>query len=455
MANEEGPHADPEAAGSRALSPAAAPADATETETESGTAAVEPQAQNGAAAGAGRTRGRRSLRNPVLVRAWRTGRPVQGTVERVIKGGYEVRVGRARGFCPHSQIELHREDHPEQRLGKSYAFRVTQVRRGGEDVVLSRRALLEEERADEAKAVRATLIEGAVTVGRAAGLAEFGAFVDLGAGVMGLAHISELAHGHVRRVEDAVSVGQMVQVKILKIRDDGRISLSVRQATDDPWKDAASRFRVGETYPGTVRRLAEFGAFVELAPGVEALAPASEFPPSTADWREGLAPGRTQDWMVLSVDAQQRRVALAPLGPGGGSGPLVVDAVREGRVQRIERYGVFVWLGPGRVGLMPREWTGHGPEVDLRKRYGIGDPVEVVVLEVSDDGRRIRLARPGVQRQEATASAPAAPQKPPRRPPRALEPATTPHEPPGSFGTSLGDKLRAALGRREKPPGDE
>jgi small subunit ribosomal protein S1 len=433
MTNEDGPDPEP-------------PAGSVE-----GAAAVAPTAAGPQddSHGDRKSRARRERRNPALVRAWRTGRPVLGTVERVIKGGYEVRVGRARGFCPHSQIELHREDHPEQRVGREYAFRVTQVRRGGEDVVLSRRALLEEERADEAKAVRATLLEGAITVGRVAGVAEFGAFIDLGAGVMGLAHISELSHGHVGRVEDAVTPGQAVQVKILKIREDGRISLSVRQAAEDPWKQAAQRLRPGELHRGTVRRLADFGAFVELAPGIEALAPASEFPPSASGWREGLEPGAVRDFVVLSVDPAERRVAVAVPGPGGAAGPLVCDTQREGRVQRVERYGVFVWLGPGQVGLLPREWTGQEPGVDLRKPYRIGDTVEVRVVEVAEGGRRIRLASPGVSTEPKAAPAP---RRRPRDPELVRERETAP-EPQGSFGTSLADKLRAALERSAKAHG--
>ena len=167
------------------------PADATAGATADGKTDDKPaDATAGATAdGKPESKPRRKVHNPVLMRAYRSGRPVEGTILRVIKGGYEVRIGKARGFCPHSQVDLHRENHPEEQVGKSYPFRVTQLRRGGEDVVLSRRVLLEEDRADEAKAVRATLVEGAVMQGHVAGTADFGAFIDLGAGVTGLVHI--------------------------------------------------------------------------------------------------------------------------------------------------------------------------------------------------------------------------------------------------------------------------
>ena len=230
----------------------------------------------------------RPVRNPSLFRAFRAGRAVEGTVTRTIKGGYEVKVGGSRGFCPRSQIDVQRTTDAEQHVGQHYLFRITQVRGGGDDFVLSRRAVLEEGLREEASAVRATLIEGAVMQGRVVGTTDFGAFVDLGAGVTGLVHISELSHARIARAQDAVSVGDSIAVKILKLDEqDGRISLSARQTRQDPWASVDERFQAGKTYSGTVKRIASFGAFVELAPEIEALAPASEFPPSRQAWREG------------------------------------------------------------------------------------------------------------------------------------------------------------------------
>jgi small subunit ribosomal protein S1 len=404
--------------------------------------ATEPEpaeAQEAPAPAPAPAKPRRAPRNPMLVRAFRTSRAIEGMIQAVIKGGYEVRIGRSRGFCPHSQIGLHREDQPESQVGKTYLFRVTQLRRGGEDVVLSRRVLLEEERAEEASAVRATLIEGHITQGHVAGTAEFGAFIDLGAGVMGLAHISELSHARIQRVDEAVKVGDTVQVKILKINEKtGKISLSVRQAQEDPWSDVAERFQVGGIYAGAVKRLADFGAFVELAPGLECLAPASEFPPCPGGWQKEIAVGDTRDWYVLSVDAKKRRVSITLPGADGASAAIEKETERSGRVQRIERYGVFVWLGPGQVGLMPRAWAGVPADGDLDRQFKVGDALDVRVVEITDDGRRIRLARSGVK---IEAERPA-PKRPPRQ--KAPEPREQP-EPTGTFGTSLADKLRAAL----------
>jgi len=186
-----------------------------------------------------------------------------------------------------------------------------------------------------------------------------------------------------------------------------------------------------------VQRVADFGAFVELAPGVEALAPASEFPPKAGGWKDGLDVDGSYEWCVLSVDAKERRVSVALPGDGGGSAvDVVVGAELAGQVQRVERYGVFVWLAPGRVGLMPREMTGESDGADLRRSFHIGDGVEVNVVEIEGDGRRIRLSKKGV-RVDEPAERPSS-----RGGEREPEQAQT-------FGTSLADKLRAALGQNE------
>ncbi len=424
-AAERAPAADEVAA---AIPPAAAP--------------TTPPAEAPRSAAPGKPR--RPPRSPMLLRAFRTGRPVRGTIVQVIKGGYEVKLERARGFCPHSQVELSREDNPERQVGKSYLFRVTEVRRGGEDAVLSRRAILEEERAEEAKAVRATLVRGSIMRGRVASIAEFGAFIDLGAGVMGLAHVSELSHRRIENVADAVQIGASVQVKVLKISEKtGRVSLSLRQAEADPWADVDQRFRPGVAYPGVIRRIADFGAFVELAPGVEALAPASEFPPASAGWSAGLAIDDQREWLVLAVDGRARRISLV-LQAEAGSAVAIEPALEiAGLIQRIQGSGVFVWLAPGRVGFLPRESAGLPPDLDLRRRYRIGDKLDVRVVDVGEGGRPIRLARKGV---EIRAQEPAKAERPLPRPapPKPAEPAST-------FGTVLGEKLRAALGDK-KPP---
>lgn len=386
-----------------------------------------------------------------LYRAFRGKRGINGRVEKTIKGGYEIRIGKARAFCPHSQIDVQRVDDPEAWVGSTHLFQITQLRRGGDDVVVSRRAVIEAERREEASAVRATLIDGAVMLGRVSGLAKFGAFVDLGAGVNGLVHITELSHGRINRVDQAVHVGEPVRVKILKLHDDSdRISLSIRQASEDPWASVTETYEVGGVYAGKVLRLADFGAFIELSPGVEALAPASEFPPALAGWKDGLTPGSEQSWRVLKVDTERRRISLTPGGDGAVAPlPELAPGVElNGKVQRIEPFGVFVWLGPGRVGLMPNILTGTPPGTDLERRFPIATEVDVEVVGIDDRGR-IRLAKKGAARPAGRNGEgdSARRERPRRHAPRAERPPQTPiSDSTEGFGSLLADKLKDALG---------
>jgi small subunit ribosomal protein S1 len=259
----------------------------------------------------------------------------------------------------------------------------------------------------------------------------------------------------VTKVDEVLRVGDTVEVKILKLSGEGkRISLSIRQALEDPWSQVEERFVVGQVYPGTVQRLTDFGAFVELSPGLEALAPASEFPPSKSGWRNGLESGQTRDWLVMAVDAAKHRVSLTP--PADGTAPveqpkIEVGAVVKGKVQRVERFGVFLWLGPGRVGLMPSAFSGTPRGEDLARRFPIADEIEAVVTELADDGRRIRLARKGVEIQERPTRSPRSRPRDERRRGPASRPAEVASG--GEFGTLLADKLRAALGGKSDTPG--
>ena len=404
----------------------------------------------------------RKPRDPAVIRAFRAGHPIDGLIEKVIKGGYEVKVGRCRGFCPHSQMDMHRVENAEEHVGKTYSFKILQLRRGGEDVVLSRREILEAEHTDEMKAVRATLIEGAVMTGRVARLTEFGAFVDLGAGVTGLVHLTELAHGRVVRASDIVTVGDRVPVKITKLDDaSGKISLSVKQAVTDPWESVPASFLVGKAYPGKIRRFADFGAFVELRREVEALAPAREFPPSGGGWRDGLVPDVPGDWVVIAVDAARRRITVVPAFPGWESlfGSSFAPGTHvTGKVVKAEAFGVFVWLGPGKIGMVPRVWSGSGDGPGFEQRFLTGTDIAVEVVDVAEGGNRIRLSVVGVDREAAEAAraaslrprpAPAERRPAPERRPRREEaPRPVQNPDPGSgFGSHLGEALRAALKR--------
>src|SRR3954462_4109226 len=203
--------------------------------------------------------------------AFRTGLPVEGKVEKEIKGGFEVRIARQRAFCPFSQIDIIRSE-PAQHIGRVYAFRIAEFKEGGRNLVVSRRAILEDEQRVKAAEVRRAIVPDAVLTGRVAGVREFGAFVDLGGGVQGLLHISEMSWARVSDPSQMVKPGDEIVVKVLRVEENGeKISLGLKQLVADPWATVSERFQVGQVLMARVSRVATFGAFVELEPGVEAL----------------------------------------------------------------------------------------------------------------------------------------------------------------------------------------
>src|SRR3954469_7232290 len=339
--------------------------------------------------------------------AFRSGLPVEGKVERDVKGGYEVRIARQRAFCPMSQIDTLRPE-PAAHIGRVYEFRIIEYGEGGRKFVVSRRALLEERQREGAAEGRKAIVAGAVLTGGVASVREFGAFVDLGAGVQGLLHVSEMGWSRVSDPAQFFKPGDEITVKVLRVDDDKqKISLGLKQLTADPWSRVGEAYEVGQVRSGRVTRVTDFGAFVELEPGVEALAHASTFAPTgRADgWTRSVAPGTTADFEVLNIDLDKKRigVAIVPEGsaratsPSAAVGGVAPGARVKGKVERIEKFGVFVFLSPGRTGVIPNRETGVAKESDIARAFPIGGDVEVVVLEVDPSGRRIRLSAKAIQ----------------------------------------------------------
>jgi small subunit ribosomal protein S1 len=245
--------------------------------------------------------------------AFQTGLPVEGRVEKAVKGGYEVRIAGERAFCPISQIDIHRGD-PAAHEGRVYEFRIVEYKEGGRNLVVSRRALLEEAQRADAAAVRDSIVEGAVMQGRVASVRDFGAFVDLGGGVQGLLHVSEMGWSRVSNPSEILRPGEAISVKILRVDNDKqRISLGLKQLTEDPWSKVEATYHVGQVRMGRVTRIAEFGAFVELEPGVEGLAHASTFEPAARSeaWSGQVAVGMMGAFEIMSIDAAKKRIGVA------------------------------------------------------------------------------------------------------------------------------------------------
>lgn len=391
-------------------------------------------------------RGAASLRQ--LEDAFRAGLPVEGRVERVVKGGYEVRIGGQRGFCPMSQIDTVRAAGPEAHQGQVYAFRIVEFKEGGKNLVVSRRVLMEEEQQTQAAEIRARIVAGAVLSGRVVSVRDYGAFVDLGAGVQGLLHVSEMAWSRVSDPAKLLSPGQEITVKVLRVDEAGhKVALGLKQLGADPWSTVPTSYVVGQVRPGRVTRVAEFGAFVELEPGVEGLAHASTFPPTgrPGSWAQLVPAGMEGNFEVLSVEPEKKRIGLALVaggtaarGAGATQSPSAIasGARLTGKVERHEKFGVFVFLAPGRTALMPLSETGLAWGADPTKAFPVGSAVEVVVLDVDPAGRRIRVSRKAVEQAvEAEELRDYA--------------ARSEGQSSAAFG-SLADKLRGALDGRRK-----
>nr|MDP9121918.1 S1 RNA-binding domain-containing protein [Acidobacteriota bacterium] len=257
-----------------------------------------------------------------LRQAHQYGMPVEGQVTGINKGGAEVQVYGMRAFCPLSQLDMRYVENPQQFIGQRLRFRVTRIEEGTRgrrpDIVLSRRAILEEEAQAKAAELRSRLQVGAVVTGKVTSITTYGAFLDLG-GLEGLLHVSEIGFSRLADPREVLAVGQEIEVQVIKIekgKDEKRperISLSRRALERDPWRDAAERFPETTVVDGKVVRTESFGAFIELAPGLEGLVHISELGTGRRvnHAREAVQVGQEVKVRVLGVDVGKRRISLS------------------------------------------------------------------------------------------------------------------------------------------------
>jgi small subunit ribosomal protein S1 len=251
-------------------------------------------------------------------KAWRrietaaeAGTPVEGTVIEVVKGGLIIDLG-VRGFLPASLVDIRRVANLDEFMSKPIICKVIELNRSRNNVVLSRRAVLEEERKEVRERILDRLQPGAVVEGTVSNIVEFGAFVDL-EGIDGLIHISELSWSHVNHPSEVVTIGDKVNVKVIDIdRDRQRISLGLKQTQADPWQEVVDRYGIGEESVGKVTKCVPFGAFVEILDGIEGLVHISELSEEHVENpREVVEPGMNVRFKVLDIDFERRRVSLS------------------------------------------------------------------------------------------------------------------------------------------------
>lgn len=333
-----------------------------------------------------------------LQAAFQEGRIIGGVVTAQVKGGFSVDIG-VRAFLPASRSGARDAQAMEQLVGQEIRCKIIKLDVEQEDVVVDRRAVLEEEERQARDRRFAELQEGAVVAGTVRSLAEYGAFVDIG-GVEGLLHVGDLSWGRVHQPSDVLKVGDQIEVKILKVDPASRrISLGLKQLTPDPWSLAEEKYKIGDRVRGKVTRMADFGAFVELEPGLEGLIRMADLSWSRQVRKPSdvLKTGELVEAVVTSVKASERRLGLSLKAALGDpweqlSAKLTPGAVVEGPIVSLTDFGAFVELAEGVEGMI------HVSDITSEKRVkhpkdalNIGQRVRAQVLEIDPNRRRIRL----------------------------------------------------------------
>jgi small subunit ribosomal protein S1 len=334
-----------------------------------------------------------------LYTAMREKIPVQGKVTGVNKGGLQVKVLGHRGFCPMSQIEIRYVEDVNVYLNRTMDFAITNITEGGRNILLSRVPLLEDDLEKELDALSAGIATGAMHTGGITRIAPFGLFVRIGS-LDGLVHISEAAWDRVDKLDELFTVGQRVSVKILGVEKreplrDSKISLSIRQVDRDPWTDIEKKFPVGTQLPGTVTRLADFGAFVRIAAGVEGLVHVSEMAWGTRvkHPRDVVSVGKAVNVIVLAVNPGKKTISLSLKDPGGDpwldiGSRLQIGSIQAGTVASRQSYGFFVDLSAGVTGLLAL------PNIAADKKNEIktGQSIAVKIEKIDAEQQRISLS---------------------------------------------------------------
>jgi small subunit ribosomal protein S1 len=366
--------------------------------------------------------------------------PVEGKVAEVCKGGVRVLISGKLAFCPISQLDIARVEKGDDYIGKKLEFMITQFSEGGRNIVVSRRKLLEEERGVSETAFAEERNEGQIVKGKVKRIEPFGAFVEVSPGIEGLLHVSELSYSRVEDPNEIVTVGQEIQVKILKKESkEGRlkISLSLKQAGAEPWDNLPVDIKEGNVVPGRVTRCMKFGAFVEIAPGLEGLVPLSEMSYTKRVMRsdELFKEGESILVMIKEMLPDTKRILLSLKDAGSDPWAMApekyaVGKIISGKLERREPYGLFISLEDGVTGLLPKSKAMENAEFSFEKPK-LGDMITVQVAELRLGERRISLEIPSDANRDDwkgyTAQA-----------------ATS-----GSFGT-LADQFKKALEKKKK-----
>jgi small subunit ribosomal protein S1 len=355
-------------------------------------------------------RANRALKEEALREAVESGQPLEGKVVEVIKGGFLVDVG-TRAFVPVSQMDDQLVADPKVYLGQTYSFRVTQHDLPNGKLVLSRRAILQEENARRRQALLDGLADGQRREGTVKRVQDFGVFVDLG-GVEGLLHVSEMSWRRLKHPSELFQVGDRIEVVVLRFeRGKGKISLGYRKEADDPWLKAADLYKEGTQIKGTIQKLENFGAFIELESGIQGLIPISEM-----SWtrrishpKQVLNVGDVVEAVVMRLDPAGRKMSLSlkqisehpweTFSRSNRSGSLL-----KGKVTKVSDFGLFVELADGVEGLVHISEVAEIASKSVLDGFKEGQEITVKILSLDPAAKKISLSIKAIAADEAQKS---------------------------------------------------
>ncbi len=340
--------------------------------------------------------------NTLLNEAYHNAIPVNGKVIEQCKGGFHVDIHHTRAFCPVSQMDISYIENPETFIGQSFDFLILQFEERGRNIVVSRRELLKQDMENTKCLFLEKLSVGAVCTGRVARIMPYGAFVELIPGLTGLVPISEISWSHIEKPEDVLKADDTLQVIVTAIQprpeSDPKIALSIKQVLDNPWDHISDQFHVGDRVKGKITRLAPFGAFVELAPGIDGLVHLSEISYTQRVNRpeDFLQTGDEVYVLIKEIDLLKKRVSLSIKDAEGDPWMDVSEKYKtgqtlEGMLQKKEKWGYIVTLEPGVVGILPLSKIRSSGQPAAMESLKPGRAMTVVIDEIKPEERRITL----------------------------------------------------------------
>ncbi len=333
-----------------------------------------------------------------ILSAYEEDKPIKGTIKNLVNGGFTVNIDGFLAFLPGSQVEMHPIKNYPSYVGKEFEFKIVNINESKRNAVLSRKALLEELKRKQEEELWGKIKEDEILTGRVKNITDYGVFVDLG-GVDGLVHITDMSWSRIDHPSDMVKIGDEIKVKVAKIEDDGKekkIYLGMKQLTDDPWRDIAEKFNIGDIVEGDIVNIVEYGLFVEIEKGIEGLVHKSEitydkYPIKAKDL---FNIGDKIDVKIINIDTENRRMSLSIKQCKAYPWEDIderykVNDVIEGTVTGIKEFGIFVKLEEGVEGLVHEKDVSW--DKDDKGEFNVGDTIKAVVLSVEKEKERIAL----------------------------------------------------------------